>query len=238
MAFDRSGTMLGLDVWENDRQPFDYGYNAKAHNPMRSAFNPNRHGTMVASVVAQYGPANTCIVPVRYPPFDRGDAVQRAIAYFAKHDVRIVSVQSGRTAPWPSFRQAMKDNPQILFVVAAGNSGTDLAQRPFYPASYTLDNMLVVEGLDGQGKPWRRSNRKSTGPVVAVQATDVPVTLFNGQQRALSGTSFAAPKVAGFAAKLMVGVPTTGRTLLQKVKAAAEGSQGHILSESTLKSGE
>lgn len=234
MAFDSQGKMLGLDVWENDNRPFDYGYNAKAHNPMRSAFNPNRHGTMVASVVAQYGSENTCLVPVRYPPFDRGDAVSRAIAYFAKNDVRIVTVQSGRTAPWPQFEQAMKDNPQILFVVAAGNNGVALERRPFYPASYNLPNMLVVKGLDGTGKRWRRSNQKVKGNVVAVQATDVPVTLYNGQRRKLSGTSFAAPKIAGFAAKLMGEERITGSALLQRVLAASDGQNNPFLSEAIL----
>lgn len=235
LAFDTKGSMLGLDVWDNDERPFDWGYSSASNNPSQSAFNPNRHGTMVASVVARYGPVDTCIVPVRYPPFQKGDAVSRAIAYFAEHNVRVVSIQSGRAARWPEFREAMKNNPQILFVVAAGNQGQDLNQRPSYPASYNLPNLLVVEGLNEAGRTWRRSNLKRGSNVIAVRATDVAVTRFSGEQRKLSGTSFAAPKVAGFAGRLMKTADADGAGLARLIVNLGERGDGTaVLSESIM----
>ena len=207
LARDRSGGLVGLDVWEGDGRPFDYGYPPRGDDPRRSIFNPNRHGSMVAGVLLDYAAPDACIVPVRYAPFRTDASVGEAIAFMARAGVRVVSIQSSRARAWPQFRRAIADNPHMLFVAAAGNAGLDLNQRALYPLAYDLPNLLVVAGTGATGELWQRSNFGAGIADVAALAEAVPVTRFGGRRDRLSGTSFAAPKVAAFAARIAAARP-------------------------------
>src|SRR5690606_17450679 len=103
-------------------------------------------------------PSSSCIVPVRYAPFSQGDEVHEAVDFFRKAGVKIVSLQSSRPNPWPAFERAIRQNPDILFVVASGNEGRDLSGQPLYPTNYDLPNMLVVGAVNERGRMWERSN--------------------------------------------------------------------------------
>ncbi|MEP2785111.1 MAG: S8 family serine peptidase [Pseudoruegeria sp.] len=203
LARDATGALIGYDVWEQDDRPFDYGVPPRRGPSPVSLFRPNHHGTMVASVVLDYAPVAACLVPMRYPPFSKGNEVAQAVDYLKSAGVQIVSIQSSRVNDWPVFRRAIQEAPDMLFIIAAGNNGQDMRQRPSYPTVYDLPNLLVVGGTQAnENTLWERSNTGQGIVDIAVRATDVPVTRFDGGKAALSGTSFAAPKVAGFAARL------------------------------------
>lgn len=224
LARNRDGSLVGFDFWDNDSRPFDFGIPPMRRNPAMSLFRPNRHGSLVASVLIANAPDSACIVPVRYAPFSKGDEVRDAVAFFAKAGVRIVSLQSARPDPWPVFERAIRDNPDILFVVAAGNEGQDLTARPLYPVVYDLPNMLVVGAADSSGRLWERSNRGRGIVDIAVNAVEVPVMRFEGEMARLTGTSFAAPKAAGFAARLSAGRNLSGAQLREEMLAQARRS--------------
>jgi hypothetical protein len=224
LARDREGALVGYDFWDNDSRPFDFGVPPQRRNPQLSLFRPNRHGSLVASVLIANAPASSCIVPVRYAPFSQGDEVADAVAFFRKAGVRIVSLQSARPNPWPAFERAIRQNPDILFVVAAGNEGQDLTRQPLYPTSYRLPNVLVVGAADSSGKMWERSNIGRGIVDIAVNAVDTPAMRFDGSMANLSGTSFAAPKAAGFAATLLGGRDITGAQLKNEMVALARKS--------------
>jgi hypothetical protein len=219
LAYRADGSLIGLDTWEMDGRPFDYGAPPAHPDPRRSIFNPRRHGTAVAGVLLRHAPASACIVPVRFRPFGADREVAQAVAFFADNGVRIVSIQSGRSAPWPALRRAIASNPGILFIVAAGNEGADLSRQARYPASYDLPNMLVVVGTDRTGtRLWSRSNHGSASLTIGYRAEGLNVALFDGTIRQLDGTSFSAPAVAGIAAQVLSQNPDiTTRDLIAKL---------------------
>ena len=69
-----------------------------------------------------------------------------------------MSMGSGDKGDWRCFQDAAARNPQILFVVSAGNDGKDIDRQPVYPAALTLSNMLVVTSSDSFGRLGRGSN--------------------------------------------------------------------------------
>ncbi|NDR57027.1 S8 family serine peptidase [Aliiruegeria sabulilitoris] len=230
LAYNSAGRLIGLDVWENDGRPFDYGFPENSRDPRISIFNPNRHGSMVASVILDYAPGTACIVPVRYYPMSTGNEVSKAADFFANQGVKVVSLQSSRRQPWPDFQRAMKAHPEMLFVVAAGNNRTDLNRVPLYPPAYQTSNLLVVAGTASNDRSlWKGSNFGSGIVEIAVGAENVALRKFDGESAALSGTSFAAPKVSAYAAKLIARNPRiSGAELKQLILSNASGSQRNV----------
>ena len=110
---------------------------------------------------------------------------------------------SNKPEPWRAFAEAMADNPDILFVVSAGNDDRNLDRRPVYPAAFKADNMLVITSADGFGDPAPGSNwGKGTVDLLA-PGEQVAVVDFHGRPAVASGASFAAPRVTALAARLL-----------------------------------
>lgn len=242
LARDASGRLIGHDYWDDDDRPMDFGYPPRSLDPRVSPFSPRHHGTGVASILIAEAPANACIAPFRYFPGDRsgGNDPREMIDDMAAAGIKIVNLSSGRDRPWPEFRDAMRAHPDMLFVLAAGNSGRDLSDQPNYPASYQADNAIVVAATDKDGSLWEQSNRGSAVDV-AILAVDIPGTIYNGTQREMTGTSMAAPRVSAFAAQLLAGSPgLTGaelkKLILKRANASGKEAAGiPVLTEDTIK---
>ncbi len=123
------------------------------------------HGTHVVQLITQTaGKGNYCLLIYKYyvehGSFLNLNKELSAILRAVKDKADIVNFSSGG----PEFEEyefnLIKDNPQLLFVVAAGNEGEDLgkSRNGYYPASYHLPNMIVVGAKDSSGHRLSSSN--------------------------------------------------------------------------------
>jgi len=103
---------------------------------------------------------------------------------------------------WLAFYEAAKNHPNILFIVSAGNNGFNIDLKPIYPASFDLDNLLVVSSSDEVPNPASRTNWGSRNVNILVPAEQLTSTSFNGQTTTVSGTSYAVSRIAALAARL------------------------------------
>jgi subtilisin family serine protease len=131
-----------------------------AHNDA-TVFDPtdgDKHGTHVAGTIAAAtnnaeGGAGTArdakILALKFitPALGGGDlAGAQAITYAVDHGVRVINASWGTTSLMPAVSDAINyaATKGVLFVAAAGNSGTNNDTTPFYPASYPATNVISV----------------------------------------------------------------------------------------------
>jgi hypothetical protein len=200
LARDQAGRILGYDFAEQDRRPYDF-------DPQVPALLPRHHGTTVASIVAREAPKSR-LVPLRYPG-RQYDRFADLIGHMAKNRVRIAVMPLGgrKRTDWLVFERTARANPQILFVVSAGNDGRNLASSPVYPAAFRLANLLVVTAATPAGRLDAGANWGRHIVEIAVPAQRIAVIDHNGAKGFASGTSYAVPRVAALAARLLARHP-------------------------------
>jgi subtilisin family serine protease len=148
------------------------------------------------------------------------DAV-RAIYYAIDKKANVMSNSWGGGGDSKLLRDAIADAEKagILFVVAAGNDGKNIDVEPSYPAAYDKDskgrpltNVLSVGASDNQDNPAEFSNFGHDkvhvfAPGVHIVSTFPTKLATNRPYAVMSGTSMAAPYVAGIAALMMAKNP-------------------------------
>ena len=200
LARDAEGNALGRDLWDNDERPFD-------GDQGRSPFFPIRHGTPVASLLVKEAP-EIRLVPIRFPRPDM-TRMAEAVETAAAAGTRVVAMPMGsrRQQDWDAFAEAAAAHPEMLFIVSAGNDGRDIDSTPLYPASLPLDNMIVVTSADAFGRLAPGSNWGAASVDLMVPAENLEVIDYRGARGTASGSSYAVPRVAALAARLLQGNP-------------------------------
>lgn len=193
------------DGYIDNFRGWDFGENN--NNPQ---YNANAHGVHVSGIAAASADNGTGIAGTgfhsRYLPIKISDADGRlvrsyeSIVYAADMGAKVINCSWGSPFGAGQFGQDII-NYAVLFrdavvVAAAGNANS---QVPYYPASYA--NVLNVAATDIQDVKWANS---SFGPQVSLSAPGANIlsTWVNGTYLSSSGTSMAAPMVAGAAAIL------------------------------------
>lgn len=200
LARDAEGRALGFDFWDLDDRPFD------AH-PAASPFFPARHGTSVASVLIREAPAAR-LLPFRYPRPDMARMAEMVEAARAAGALLVsMPMGSNKAADWTAFEAAARARPEMLFVVSAGNNGRDIDETPVYPAVLDLDNLLVVTSAEDDGRLAQGANWGRESVDLMVPAENLAVVDFTGAPNSGSGSSFAVPRVAALAARLLADNP-------------------------------
>ena len=156
-------------------------------------------------------------------------ANQMTVDYFKKHGVRVVNMSWGGSLKdvedaleqngvadaterkkearkifdigKDGLYNALKSAPEILFVIAAGNSDNDVNFDEVIPSSFNLPNIITVGAVDQAGD---ETSFTSFGQNVFAYADgfEVDSQVPGGTHLKFSGTSMASPEVTNLAAKL------------------------------------
>ena len=98
-----------------------------------------------------------------------------------------------------------------LFVAAAGNASSNNDSSAKYPASYDLDNIITVASTNHNDALSYFSNYGATTVDLAAPGSDIYSSVPGGGYDTYSGTSMAAPHVAGVAALILAENPNLDR---------------------------
>lgn len=179
------------------------------------------HGTHVAGTIAATGGNGegvtgvawrAQVMPLKFLGPDGGSVSDAAAAldYAVANGARISNNSWGGNGNSRTLRDAIAraGSAGHLFVAAAGNEGLDLDSTPSYPAAYDLPNLVSVAATDHADQLAPFSNYGSTSVDLAAPGVRILSTLPPGSYGRYSGTSMAAPHVAGVAALLLSAEPT------------------------------
>ncbi len=198
------------------------------------------HGTKVAGIIGAAGDNNIGIAGVCWKcqllifktqrSSGKGDDATQAAAVLEAvgKSASIVNISSGSVARSETMCKAIFDAEKkgLMVVAGAGNSGNS---TPFYPAAYKGNetfgkwfpttyfcSAVAVGATDSSDAIWNKSNYGTWVDLYA-PGVDVATTTQNGTggYTAVTGTSFAAPHVAGVLGLLKSVTPSaTSGTLL------------------------
>ncbi len=206
--------VFGIDAVGQDTAPMDtYG-----------------HGTIVAGIIGASGGNAIGVVGVAWQvklmAIKANDSVSgsdiyllsdlvEGVEYAIAKGANIINISSGSGSYSRIYLDALKAARAagIIVVCAAGNAGEDNDQKPKYPTSYELDNIVSVSGLDRNGLRQGSSpyNYGQVSVDLVAPGTGLTSTGNSADDAYFTdcfGTSFAAPYVSGALALLRARYPT------------------------------
>lgn len=205
----------GWDFYNGDASVCHYQYSEKYQLYLADPKDNDNHGTHVAGIIGAIANNNEGIagiaskIDIKLMPLKINggadgtgrisDAIE-AIKYATMMGADICNLSWGTSKNIPALEQVMKE-ADMLFIAAAGNAGTNNNQNPIYPANFRLDNLISVTFINSYGKLNKLSNYGNLTIDLAAPGEDVVSTTV-GTYATMSGSSMAAPQVAGAAALL------------------------------------
>lgn len=182
-------TMLpGWDYYNNDDTVYDnylYDY----------------HGTYLCTTIAKLAPGIS-ILPLKIMEASYGnieDAIE-AIRYAVDKGVHIVNCSWSFEAYNQELYKIIAENPDVLFVCAAGNDYHNIDNIPIYPCAYNLPNMINVLANDEEGKVYLNSGYGKNTVHIGASGVDIEVILPENKVALISGTPIATAIISSKAA--------------------------------------
>eukprot|EP00929_Paragymnodinium_shiwhaense_P033901 TRINITY_DN1852_c0_g1_i1.p1 TRINITY_DN1852_c0_g1~~TRINITY_DN1852_c0_g1_i1.p1 ORF type:complete len:1285 (-),score=326.91 TRINITY_DN1852_c0_g1_i1:248-4033(-) len=178
-------------------------------------FDDNVHGTHCAGTIAAIGNNGIGVAGVAWGgvklmalKFLAADGSGRtsdaigALDYALAMGARITSNSWGGGGSSNAMRVAIERSADagMLFVAAAGNSGSDNDVDPHYPSSYDVETIVAVASTEVSGNMSSFSCYGAESVDVAAPGSKILSTIPHNKYEFLSGTSMATPHVSGLAA--------------------------------------
>lgn len=176
------------------------------------------HGTHVAGIIGavsdnSMGISGVCkevsLVPLRISTDDTWSTSNAVNAInYAKNlwgtteQINVINL-SGQNFPNSSSLKNAIGNYPGLFVTAAGNSNKNIDSSTNYPASFDVNNMIVVGSHTSSGDRSDFSNYGSKSVDIFAPGSSIYSTVPNKTYKYYDGTSMAAPFVTGVAALML-----------------------------------
>jgi len=213
--------VYGWDFANNDADPFD----------------DEGHGTHVAGTIGAVGNDGVGVAGVnwqvslmalKFLGADGSGTTSAAVAALnyatmmrRSHGVNVVATNNswGGGGASTALTNAIVSGGSagILCIAAAGNESTNNDTTPSYPANVASDAVISVAAIDSYNLLAVYSNYGATTVDVAAPGSSIYSTTPNNTYSSFSGTSMAAPHVAGLAALLAAANPQAG---LQQIRTA------------------
>ena len=117
-------------------------------------------------------------------------------------NLRVINTSWGLTQHSRALEELIRKAAEagILFVAASGSSNTNNDTAPHYPAGYNIGNVVSVAATDRSDVLASFSNYGAKSVHIAAPGKDILTTALGNDYELRSGTSMAAPVVAGVAA--------------------------------------
>ena len=214
---------LAANMWVN---PNDGGHGWNAIAGTSDPSDDSGHGTMVAGVLGAVGNNGKGVVGVAWRVqimackcfnslgVGQVSDIVTCLDYARTNGARIINASWGSTnsLALSNAVYSLRD-AGIIVVAACGNTGTNIDVAPTYPASYPLDNIVSVAYTTRGDTLASASNYGATSVHLAAPGEQITST-FGAMDSGTyayyteSGTSFAAPYVAGACALMLAEYPT------------------------------
>ncbi len=199
----------GWDFFSNDNNPYDQSGHGTHCSGTIAAEGNNGRGVVGVSW-------NAKIMPLRFLGPMGGytsDAVL-AVEYATLMGADIMSNSWGGGEHSSALENAISaaNDAEILFVAAAGNGGVDDIGdnndvTPHFPSNYDVPNVVAVAATDRNDNLVYFSNYGTNSVDLGAPGVDIASTYPRNRYAYMSGTSMAAPHVAGAAALIKAHYP-------------------------------
>ena len=195
----------GWDAVDNDADPTDtHGHGTFVST---TAVAP-RNGVGMAGVAP-----DSMVMPIRVCGSSGGcshSAILTGFAYAIDNGADVINLSFGGYSKSTAMEAAIQNATAagIVVVAAAGNDGIDNDINPFYPASYEVGGLISVAASNHSDALASFSNYGAKSVDLVAPGQSVVGGRLSNSWGTGSGTSFAAPKVAGVVALIKVARPS------------------------------